>query len=195
MHGRMSGRRSVYYPGVGVPITVPSEVWDRTLEELRVYGSHGSEGLVFWGGIVSGRELQVTGLYLPGHHPQGGCVRVTPEEARWLLRTLEKRDEKLLVQVHSHPGSAYHSQGDDELAASFHQGYLSVVAPRFGLRVHEILDCAVFELAGRGFVTLDQDQIRWRFRFVSTLERRLRLLHPATGGSHQKRENGSVRSH
>jgi hypothetical protein len=87
----------VPYPGAGATVRVPAEIWQRSLDVLRLYGSVGSEGLVFWGGTVTANTIQVTTLYIPGHEAQGGRVKVTAEEGRWLLRRLKERDEKLIA--------------------------------------------------------------------------------------------------
>lgn len=157
-------RRSIHYPGRGAIAVVPSELWAQTLEILRAYGRSGSEGLVFWGGVVVGGSLQVTGLYAPAHRPQGLRVRLSQHESRWLLRSLRERDEKLIAQVHSHEELAFHSLGDESCAASFHPGYLSIVVPRFGIGVEQLEECAVFEHDGAGFVELDPIRYAQRIR-------------------------------
>jgi hypothetical protein len=169
----VTGRRAVPYPGRGPTLVVPAEVWHRGLEAVRTYGAQRSEALMFWGGVVSGDVLQVTGLYLPSHRPQGGCVRLTSEESRWLLRRLRDRDEKLLAQVHSHPMDAFHSGGDDRGAASFHLGYLSVVVPRFGNKVARIGDCEVLEFDGVGFTPLSPEELGRRIRVLYLVEDRV----------------------
>ena len=166
-------RRSVPYPDTRALVAVPVEVWRRTIEELASYAPFSSEALVFWGGIVSGESIQATGLYLPRHPAQGGCVRLTEAETRWLLRALRDRDEKLIAQIHSHPGSAFHSAGDDERAASFHRGYISVVAPRFAVGVDSLSDCAVFEFDGHHFRELSPAEIRARVQVTRLVEERV----------------------
>lgn len=166
-------RRRAPYPGTGAPVVVPAEIWTRSVEELRSYAASRSEALVFWGGVVVSASVQVTGLYLLRHEAQGGRVRVTPEESRWLLRRLRQRDEKLIAQVHSHPGQAFHSHGDDERAASFHAGYLSIVAPDFAVPVREIGECEVFESTGDCFRRLGAAEVRARLQIISLVEERL----------------------
>lgn len=168
----MSARRNAPYPGVGAGVVLAETIWTRTLRELREYGESSSEGLVFWGGVVVNADLLVTGLYLPKHSPQGGRARLTSEESRWLLRALRIRDEKLLAQVHSHPGSAFHSTGDDNLAASFHSGYLSVVVPQYARDVTDVEQCAVFEFDGSSFFEIPSKSISQRFAVRSLVESR-----------------------
>lgn len=166
-------RRRISYPNERGAIVVPLQVWRRTVEELRAYAPSRSEGLVFWGGVVSGSTMQVTGLYCVRHAPQGGRVRLTADESRWLVRRLSIRDEKLVAQVHSHPKSAFHSPGDDQRAASFHPGFLSIVAPGFAVAVHDVTDCVVFEFDGHAFRELASEEVIARFVLASLFEERL----------------------
>lgn len=170
MHEKMITRRSIPYPGIGASMTVPREIWERTLETFRLFRKKESESLLFWGGIATCRSLQVTGLYLPGHKPQGGRASIKKEQARWLLRTLRERDEKLLAQLHSHPGPAFHSLGDDKMAASFHTGFFSIVAPTFGRGVSDIADCVVFEFDGGRFVDVPISEVHRRIRILPMFE-------------------------
>ena len=160
----VTSRRSLTYAGPNGGFVVPAEIWNQTLIVLRDYGADSSEGLVFWGGCVSGAVTQITGLYVLGHEPQGGRVEVAAQESRWLVRQLRLRDEKLIAQVHSHPRAAFHSDGDDRLAASYHSGFLSIVVPYFGSDVESIDDCAVFEFNGTQFVQLSPGEVDRRIR-------------------------------
>jgi hypothetical protein len=167
-----AARRAAPYPRAGGTVHVPSEVWQRSLDVLRLYGDVGSEGLVFWGGVVTAGSIQVTGLYVPAHDPQGGRVKVTGDEGRWLLRRLKKRDEKLVAQFHSHLGTADHSWGDDERAASAHEGFLSLVAPNFGRNVMAPRECGVHEYDGRLFHRLAEEEVCRRIRVDPLTEER-----------------------
>jgi hypothetical protein len=168
----LSRRRSLPYPGAGVVLAVPTEVWNLTIRNVRAYGAEHSEALVFWGGIVTGEGVLVTGLYLPEHKPQGGCVRLSKEESRWLLRRLCERDEKLLAQIHSHPGDAFHSGGDDAGSASFHAGYMSLIVPGFGTGIDVVSRCEAVEFDGSGFVPLSRDELDRRIVVFPMVEKR-----------------------
>jgi len=158
-----TSRRTVQYPGIGSRFCLSQDVWAETVAALRYYGDFRSEGLVYWGGVVGATgETIVTSLLKLNHEPQGGCVRPTAEEMRALLRTLRKRDEKLVAQIHSHPGEAFHSLGDSQHATSYHQGFISIVLPNFGRGVQSLLDCAVYEFRG-DFDALTPQEIGERF--------------------------------
>ncbi len=181
--------RSIPYPPPGYPIRIGDLIWTGGLETVRAYatrgaerGRRGSEALVYLGGVVAGAEVIVTALYRLHHEPQGDRVVVTPEEARWLLATLRGRDEKLVAQLHSHRGFAGHSHGDDAWATSFHEGFLSIVVPRFAAGVSAPVDCAVLEYRGGEFVELTRDEVARRIHIEPVIVERVPLprVAPAT---------------
>lgn len=169
---RIAPRRSAPYPAVGNPVHVPLELWSMSVSELRSYAAARAEAIVFWGGVVCGEHVQVTGLYVLRHSAQGGTVRLTRGETRWLLRELRQRDEKLLAQFHSHPREAYHSDGDDQHAAAFHDGFLSIVAPDHAVNVRLPSDCAVHEYRDGRFLQLSPPEIDARLNLRSWVARR-----------------------
>ncbi len=165
-------RRAAAYPPAGYVLRLPTVIWEAALAIMRAYatrgaselGEPGSEALVYLAGVVAAAELIVTGLYCLDHAPQGDRVVVTPDEARWLLKTLRARDEKLVGQLHSHRSVAGHSPGDDAWATSFHGGFLSIVVPHFGIGVSVPGECAVLEYRGGRFVELSDEEIASRVR-------------------------------
>lgn len=158
----MSARR-VAYPVSGSTARIPRSLWLAALETIRLYGRFYSEGLVYFAGVVgSPTDLVVTSLYRLHHRPQGHRVEVTPEESRRLVRLLRERDEKLVAQLHSHGGPAFHSGGDDAYATSFHPGFLSIVVPHFGEGVTEVVQCGVFEFVDGMFQELNATQVAAR---------------------------------
>lgn len=181
--------RAVPYRPPGYTLRVSDTIWDGALETVRDYGSRGehrgergSEALVYLGGVVAGDEMIVTGLYRLNHAPQGDRVVVTPNESRWLLRTLSTRDEKLIGQLHSHRGRAGHSPGDDAWATSFHEGFLSVVVPYFGRDVTTPMQCAVLEYRDGQFVELDEAETGRRIQIYAPVAARVATFEVAKVG-------------
>lgn len=161
--------RTAPYPPAGHAIRIGQAMWASALDTVADYatlggedGRKGSEALVYFGGVATGTELVVTGLYRLHHEPQGDRVVVTPGEARWLLQALRARDEKLIAQLHSHRWLAEHSHGDDIWAASFHDGFLSIVVPNFGAGVSSPVDCAVLEYREGAFVEIPPGEVARR---------------------------------
>lgn len=153
----MTARAAPYPPG-GFSVRIPEPLWSAALAEVAKYaaldaphGIRGSEGLIYFGGVPAAGELVVTSLLRLHHQPQGDCVKPTRDEVRWLLSELRRRDEKLVAQLHTHRHSARHSVGDDQMATSFHDGFLSIVVPRFAVGVERIDQCVVHEYRDGAF--------------------------------------------
>jgi hypothetical protein len=171
--------RSAPYPPTGHPIRIGRATWESALDTVGAYatlggedGRRGSEALLYLGGVGTGTEMIVTGLYRLHHQPQGDRVVVTPDDARWLLQALRARDEKLIAQLHSHRWLAEHSHGDDIWATSFHEGFLSIVVPNFGTGVGSPVNCAVFEYREGAFVLLPRAEVVRRIvLYPETIER------------------------
>lgn len=159
-------RRSVAYPGPGAQWVIPQRLLEQTFQYLCRYGTCRSEGLAYWAGSIgASSENVVQVLLLINHRPQGPRVEVTGQEVRLVLRALRRLDLKLLAQVHSHPGEAFHSYGDDEHATSFHPGFLSVVVPDLGQTQPTLESCALYEYH-EGFRHLSQQEVRERLRIL-----------------------------
>jgi len=163
--------RSVPYPPPGCRIRVPEALWAAALEEVRHYATlragperSRSEGLVYLAGVAIADELIVTSVLRLHHAPQGDRVQPTLAEVRWLLSTLRDRDEKLIAQLHTHRHGAAHSSGDDRMATSFHEGFLSIVAPKFARGIHRIDQCVVHEYRNGSFQPLSYAESVTRFR-------------------------------
>lgn len=162
--------RSTPYPPAGNHVRIPDVVWASALDEVRSYaavalqnGTRGSEGLIYFGGVPTADALIVTSVFRLHHGPQGDRVKPTPAEVRWLLSMLRERDEKLIAQLHTHRYGARHSPGDDAMATSFHDGFLSIVAPNFAVDVERLDECIVHEYRDRAFHALSAKETAARF--------------------------------
>jgi hypothetical protein len=174
--------RSVAYPGGRFELRMSRRLWDEALERLRWYGRPdginrtGSEGLLLLGGVIAADIAVVTGLYGLNHVPQGDRVVVSADEARWLVRALRSRDEKLLAQIHSHRHEGEHSAGDDLWATSFHPGFVSIVVPRFARTVLAAEECGFFEYRDGHFTRWTLDEVVQRFVIIDDVAERGRAL-------------------
>ena len=163
--------RSTPYPPAGFHVRIPAAVWASALDEVRRYATlgnrgrlRGSEGLVYFAGVPTADALIVTAVFRLNHEPQGDRVEPTQAEVRWLLSTLRERDEKLVAQLHTHRYGAAHSPGDDQMATSFHEGFLSIVAPRLAVDVERIDECIVHEYRRGTFRRLSTDETAARIK-------------------------------
>jgi len=165
----MTARQTPYPAGV-FHVRMPAVIWTAALDEVRRYARidaqtarRGSEGLVYLAGVPTADALVVTGLFRLDHRPQGDRVMPTQPEVRWLLSMLQARDEKLVAQLHTHRHGALHSRGDDRMATSFHDGFLSIVAPNFADGVERLDQCIVHEYRNGTFRSLSAEETAARF--------------------------------
>lgn len=173
-------------------LRIPAGLWTAATTTLRHYGELDAEGLVYFSGVVCGPDaMAVTGLLRLGHAPQGDAVRVTRDEARWVLETLRRRDEKLIAQMHSHRAQARHSPGDDAYATSFHDGFLSVVVPAFAAAAPFPHEVAFHEFRHGRFEPMTSAEVRQRIHLVPEVVERAPL--PRKGGGWWTRFVESVR--
>jgi hypothetical protein len=80
----------------------------------------------------------------------GVCVVIEGTALAKLNAYLYKKQLKLIAQVHSHPGAAYHSAMDDEYAVATKVGCLSLVVPDFATQPFSLRECAVYRLSKAG---------------------------------------------
>ena len=148
-------------------VIIDHEVIPATLEVLRAYGKFGCEGLVLWLGQVTPPEGRVSEIYVPKQssitREDGVGYFVEADELFALNQGLSQTGLRLLAQVHSHPGRAYHSEADDRYAIVTAQGGFSLVVPNFGDTDDDLREWAVYRLAGREWGELSEPEIARTF--------------------------------
>lgn len=129
---------------------VPPNLVQETLRVLRREGRGRTESIVFWAGRLVGPDAEIHTVVVP----RGDGVEVHRTHVRIDVATMARvadlvnpPDSVLLAQVHTHEGSAFHSEVDD--VYGFHSpGFMSIVVPRFGVTSHDASDWAHFECLG-----------------------------------------------
>lgn len=143
-------------------IAVPREAVSAVVDHLKACGRYGFEGVAFWAGRLQGeRRFLVNEAIVPRQHAvadmeSGVGVVVGGHELFRLGVRLHKARMQLIAQIHSHPGSAYHSSTDDEMSIMTRVGTLSIVVPDFASRGLTLSTMAVHRLARDGrWICLD----------------------------------------
>src|SRR5471032_483416 len=99
----------------------------RTVEILQLGGLQNCEAVVLW----LGSSNDVREVYRPEQVVDVDYFRLPTQSVRSLMAHLRATRQRVLAQVHSHPGEAFHSRADDKWAIVRHEGALSFVLPRF----------------------------------------------------------------
>lgn len=103
-----------------------------TIEVLRRGGCRGEERVALWlSSAAPRRPAPVIEVYEPDQIAAVDYFRLPPESMRALMRHLSATRRRIVAQIHTHPGRAYHSDVDAEWAIIRHVGALSLVIPRF----------------------------------------------------------------
>jgi proteasome lid subunit RPN8/RPN11 len=108
------------------------EVLEQSFEHLRRCGAGRSECVVYLTGPGDDDGL-IDGVVHPRHTAGPGGYDLDSNEIAELWRDLATFGRSVRVQVHTHPGAAYHSSRDDRLALIHTPGFLSLVIPNFAL--------------------------------------------------------------
>jgi len=148
-------------------VTVDTAVIDRTIKALQTFGEHRLEGLVLWLGNVEPGRAHVMNAFIPQQRSiadeDGVGYFVSGETLFELNRALSETGLRLIAQVHSHPGEAYHSAADDRYAIVTADGGFSLVVPNFGRAPANPACWAVYRLTRGDWRELSAQQVRTLF--------------------------------
>ena len=107
-------------------------VLEQAFEHLRHCGAGRRECVVYLTGPVDRPDL-VDGVIHPRHTAGPAGYDLDSQAIAELWRGLVAARRSIRVQVHTHPGAAFHSSRDDALALVHTPGFLSLVIPSFAL--------------------------------------------------------------
>ena len=145
-------------------ITLPQHLARRTQDHLRAAGSRGCEGMALWAGQFDGSGFGVTEVIIPKQDglitDHGLAVTVSGEELHRINVYLYRKRLRLVAQIHSHPGHAFHSDTDDRYAVVTACGSFSLVVPNFAAGPFEVAKLATYRLL-KGWWWWDRSP-RWR---------------------------------
>jgi proteasome lid subunit RPN8/RPN11 len=108
------------------------EVLEQTFEHLRKCGSGRRECVAYLTGPADQVDV-IDGVVHPRHTAGAARYDLDSESIARLWSELANQRRSIRVQVHTHPGAAFHSSRDDHLALVHTPGFLSLVIPNFAL--------------------------------------------------------------
>lgn len=139
---RLSDVRTVY---------VPSDLLEETARLLAEAGRHGLEAIVLWAGTIRPVDAFDVELILrPSQTAYSGAegllAQVNSDELFRINCLLSEKSLRLIAQLHTHPGDAYHSETDDDFALVSAAGSISIVVPHFARNGIDLAQCAIYRL-------------------------------------------------
>jgi hypothetical protein len=137
---------------VSTAYSLPRRILDETFAHFRGCGGGKCECQVLWVSPWEAPET-ITRAVHPEHeaHDEGFVL-----DDRWLNDfwfALARANLGIRIQVHTHPGEAFHSPTDDAFPIIHTTGFLSVVIPNFALGPIGF---------GDAYLTEIQEDERWR---------------------------------
>jgi proteasome lid subunit RPN8/RPN11 len=120
----------------------------------------GHEGIAYLLGHSDGTNTLTVAAIRPHARTTQGSFAVGSLAMACVVRSAVDCGLQLVGQVHTHPGRAYHSGGDEDGARIAYSGYVSIVLPDYGRRLPRLDGAATYMFrAGAGFAALDQARI------------------------------------
>lgn len=108
-----------------------AKLWT-TIDILRRGGRRGEERVALLLASANMRSpAAVVEVYEPDQIADVDYFRLPPVTMRTLMDHLRASRRRIVAQIHTHPGEAFHSDVDAEWAIIRHVGALSLVLPRF----------------------------------------------------------------
>lgn len=143
---------------------ITNDVIQETIMIMRKEGNHNKEGLVFWSGHIEDNIAIIKTVISPKIKSTMFSAQLNDDGLAYIRGILKNNNEFLFAQVHSHPGSAFHSIEDETESISYKTGFISIVIPNFGMHMKDLSKCSIFEHIGDSlWIELDKDTIKSKF--------------------------------
>lgn len=110
---------------------VPESILTESAGLLRSLGEGVRESALLWTGTEQSGNATVERIIVPLQVASPKHFEVSFEERLRIAQELAESEQRLLAQLHTHPGRAFHSLTDDRLALPRHTGAISLVIPNF----------------------------------------------------------------
>jgi proteasome lid subunit RPN8/RPN11 len=92
----------------------------------------GHEGIVFLLGRTDGLVTLAVGVFRPNAQTTRGSFHVPTAAMAQCIEAAARLELQVVGQIHTHPGQAYHSDGDVEGTRIQYAGFASLVVPNYG---------------------------------------------------------------
>jgi hypothetical protein len=153
----VSARRVIAQP-LGLLIT--RNALDALMAALSKSMEMQHEGVAYLLGRTDGTSTIGIAVFAPDAHTTPGSFHVSSRAMADCVRLAADLNLQIVGQVHTHPGAAGHTDGDEEGAKIRYAGYTSIVIPDYGCRLPSLDGIAAYIWqTPNGWVRLDHDAI------------------------------------
>jgi proteasome lid subunit RPN8/RPN11 len=102
------------------------------------------EGVCYLLGRIDGFSTRADAAIRPDAITTPGSFHVDSLAMATVMRRAAQRQLQVVGQLHTHPGAAYHSEGDERGARIRYKGYVSIVLPDYGRHLPKLNGVAAF---------------------------------------------------
>lgn len=146
-------------------ITIPKNILSSTFDFLRKYGNENLEAHALWVGKIVSDAFTVTDVWFPEQINTIVSYEVPEDEIHRINVKLNELGLTALVQVHTHPTRAFHSDTDDEGSFLVLAGSYSLVIPNFGFIKEDDLDqWILYRYDGKDWNDVNRIEVRELFQ-------------------------------
>jgi proteasome lid subunit RPN8/RPN11 len=118
------------------------------------------EGIAYLLGRTDGAVTLAVAVFAPEAQTTAGSFHVPTGAMASCVRAATRFELQVVAQVHTHPGQAYHSDGDVEGAKIRYPGYASLVLPEYGGHLPSLAGAAAYLWQKPyGWMELSEDDI------------------------------------
>lgn len=144
-------------------VLIPKSALEMVIAFMRAAGRVGCEALALWVGEQEDERFEVRKAYIPAQRcvrsDDGILVHVDEDALHQMNVWLFENGYTIAAQLHSHPGSAYHSTTDDLFPIATRRGSFSIVVPDFARDTFDFANCAVYRLDDRGWIEVERTDV------------------------------------
>ena len=149
-------RRPTPQPILRFTVVMTAQCRDRIPKELRESIRRRHEGIVYFVGLTTGTTTLALSVTLPKATTTPGSVDVSALEVGKVVRATAMAGLQVVGQLHTHPGDAYHSEGDLTGMQIRYPGYFSIVVPEYGAHLPSFQQAHILMWTAGGFKDVDQ---------------------------------------
>lgn len=125
-------------------LLIPEGCFRALLECLAPANARQHEGVAFLLGRTDGTTALCAQAVRPRAATTLGSFHVDAHAMARVVELADTHDLQIIGQVHTHPGDAFHSDGDEDGANIRFEGFVSVVIPDYGASLPDLTGAAAY---------------------------------------------------